>query len=228
MKLNRRTLLEGLAATALTGAAIASPWDTLVTSRMSTGSYSLVSAASAQANIDDLMVAGPLGEQAIGDPNAPITVVEYASMTCSHCAHFHKTIFPELRKKYVDTGKVRFILREFPLDPLAAGAFMLARCSGPDRYFDFVDVLFHQQEDWTRTNDPVTALFTISKQAGFTQESFDSCLSNQQMLDGVNWVKERAAEKFDVRSTPTFFVNGEIHPGVQTLEEFDKLFEPLL
>lgn len=187
-----------------------------------------IGAARADADVAELMKPGTLGEKALGAEDAPVTVVEYASMTCSHCARFHTEIFPEFKKKYIDTGKVRFLFREFPLDPLAAGGFMLAHCAGNDRYFGFVDVLFHQQPAWTRTNDPVTALFNIAKQAGFTRESFDSCLSNQQLLDGINEVKDRAAEKFDVNSTPTFFVNGKVQPGVQTMDDFARLIDPLL
>lgn len=172
---------------------------------------------------DALLEPGPLGEKAEGDPNAPVKVIEYASMTCGHCANFHNNIYPAFKEKYVDTGQVYFIFREFPLDPLAAGAFMLARCSGETRYFKFVDALFKHQAMWTRTNDPVTALFKISQGAGFTQQTFDTCLSNQRLLDGVNWVKNRAETEFNVRSTPTFFVNGDMHRGVLSLDEFDSI-----
>lgn len=181
--------------------------------------------AYAQSSTDAFMVAGPLGEQSMGNPDSNIKVIEYASMTCGHCASFHMNIFPEFKEKYIDTGKVHFLFREFPLDPLSAGAFMLARCAGEGRYFPFVDVLFETQNTWTRTNDPVTALFNISRQAGFTQETFDSCLSNQQLLDGVNWVKDRGETEFNVRSTPTFFVNGQMLRGVQSLEELEAAIE---
>ena len=179
--------------------------------------------AMAQASEQALMVAGPLGEQWLGNPDANVKIIEYASMTCGHCANFHNNIFPAFKEKYIDTGKVQFLFREYPLDPLSAGAFMLARCAGEGRFFPFVDILFQTQPTWTRTNDPVTALFNISRQAGFTQETFDSCLSNQQLLDGVNWVKDRAETEFNVRSTPTFFVNGQMLRGVQSLEELDSV-----
>ncbi len=203
MILNRRNFLAGTSATAIM-----------------TGINMPVSFAQSG---DELMVAGPLGEKAMGDPNAPVQIIEYASMTCGHCAIFHNTIFPALKENYIDTGKVYFILREFPLDPLAAGAFMLARCAGDTRYFTFIDALFELQATWTRTNDPVSALFNISRQAGFTQETFDSCLSNQRLLDGVNWVKNRAETNFDVRSTPTFFINGDLHRGVQSYEALETI-----
>ncbi len=176
----------------------------------------------------ELMVAGPLGDKALGDPNAKVTVIEYASLTCSHCAHFHETTFTPFKEKYVDTGKVRFIFREFPFDPVATSAFMLARCAPADSYFPMVDLLFRQQQTWAFGDRPADALFNIVKQAGFTQESFRACLTNQQILDGVNWVKNRAAEQFDVSATPTFFINGKKLSGALTLEELDQEIEPLL
>lgn len=174
-----------------------------------------------------LLEAGPLGEEALGSPDAPVTVVEYASLTCGHCAAFHMQTFPSLKEKYIDTGKVRFIMREFPLDPLAAAAFMLSRCAGDGKYFGMVDLFFEKQADWTRTDDPVAALLNLSKQAGFTQESFEACLTNQQLLDGVNAVKDRGAQ-FGVDSTPTFFVNGQVVRGAKTIGEFDAILEPML
>jgi protein-disulfide isomerase len=172
---------------------------------------------------DDIMVPGPLGEQALGDPKAPMVVIEYASMTCTHCQRFHSTVYPEFKKKYVDTGKVYFILREFPLDPLATSAFMLARCAPGERYFPIVDLLFDRQRDWAFVDDPATALLNVVKQAGFTQESFKACLTNQTILDGVNWVKNRGSDKFGVDATPTFFFNGVKKAGELSLEEIDKL-----
>jgi len=175
----------------------------------------------------ELMQAGPLGEEAIGSENAPVTIVEYASMTCPHCAHFHETTFPQLKEKYVDTGKVRFVFREFPFDPVAAGAFMLARCAGPGKYFPMIELLFRSQKTWA-VEKPLGPLLTIVKQAGFTEDSFKACLTNQKMLDGIEWVRARAAEKFKVDSTPTFFVNGERVNGAVSLEEFDKVIQPYL
>ncbi|MFC3132220.1 DsbA family protein [Microbaculum marinum] len=175
-----------------------------------------------------LMVAGPLGEQTLGDPNAPVTIVEYASMTCSHCAHFHKETYPQLKEKYIDTGKVYFVFREFPLDPVATAAFMLARCVPEDQYFPFVSALFENQDVWAFTNDRIGGLTKMGKQAGLTEEKFKECLTNQELLDGVNWVKDRGAKEFDVTSTPTFFINGEIVRGALPFEEFEEKITPLL
>ena len=176
---------------------------------------------------EELMQPGPLGEKSLGNADAPITMIEYASMTCSHCANFDVKVFPTLKTKYIEPGKLRYILREFPLDPLAAAGFMLARCAG-DKYYDVVDVLFQTQQKWAFTREPLPQLVAIAKQLGFTQQSFDECLANQQILDGIDAVRQRAVEKFGVNSTPTFFINGTIHRGEMTLEETEKVLEPLL
>jgi protein-disulfide isomerase len=133
-----------------------------------------------------------------------------------------------LKQKWIDTGKARFILREFPLDPLATAGFMLARCAGNDKYYAIVDLLFSQQKNWAFSNKPVEALLSLVKQAGFSQESFEACLKNQQIYDAVNAVRDRAAQKLGVSSTPTFFINGQVQRGAMTVEEFDKILTPLV
>ena len=177
----------------------------------------------AVASSDALMTPGPLGEMALGDPKAPNVVIEYASMTCTHCQRWHEEVYPEFKTKYIDTGKVYFIFREYPLDPLATSAFMLARCGPKERYFPIVDLLFDQQKSWAFVSDPVAALFGLVKQAGFTEDSFKACLTNQQILDGVNAVKDRASKELGVDATPTFFFNGKKKPGEQSLEDIQKL-----
>jgi len=175
----------------------------------------------------ELMKPGPLGDMSLGDEKAPVTIIEYASMTCPHCANFHETTYPELKKKYIDTGKVRFIFREFPLDQLAAAAFMLARCGGKERYFPMVETLFQQQRTWA-VQRPLQPLMAIGKQAGLSESGFNECLKNQQVLDGIEDVRKRAAEKLNVQSTPTFFVNGKQLRGAATLAEFEKEMAPYL
>lgn len=167
---------------------------------------------------------------ALGDPKAPVTVIEYASMTCPHCATFTEKTFPEIKKKYVDTGKVRFIFREFPLDNLAAAVFMLARCNADtnsDKYFAYIDTMFRQQRTWA-VEKPLEPLLNISKQAGFTQESFNACLSNQKVLDGIEAIRQRAVDKFKVQSTPSFFINGKLYTGAMSVEEMSKAIDPLI
>ena len=193
--------------------------------------FDLVRLAGAQTpSPADLQQPGPLGDMALGADNAPVTIIEYASMTCSHCADFHNKTYPKLKERYIDTGKVRFILREFPLDPLAAGAFMLARCAGKDdknKYFAMVETLFHQQRDWL-VQRPLDPLKAIAKQAGFSEQTFEQCLANQQVLNGIEQVRQRASEKLGVNSTPTFFINGKIQRGAISIEELDRQIESYL
>jgi protein-disulfide isomerase len=175
----------------------------------------------------ELMQPNPLGEMSMGDEKAPITVIEYASMTCPHCAHFSEATFPELKTKYIDTGKVRFIFREFPLDQLAAAGFILARCAGPDKYFPIIETLFATQKEWV-VQRPLAPLTAIAKQAGLSQEAFEACLDNKVMLEGIEKVRNQAAEKFGVNATPTFFVNGKRLSGALSIEELEKEFAPYL
>jgi protein-disulfide isomerase len=197
---------------------------------------SLSGPASAQSKISDVELMAPeaLPDMAIGDAKAPVTVIEYASMTCPHCAHFQETTFPDIKKKYIDTGKVRYIFREVPLDTLAAAAFMLARCSAttgaatdPNKYFALVDTLFRQQRTWA-VEKPLPPLLTIAKQAGFTEKTFDECLANQKLLDGIEKVRQRAVDKFKVQSTPSFFINGELVAGALTTDEMSKKIDSYL
>ena len=176
----------------------------------------------------DLAEQGPLGDQVMGSDKAPVTIIEYASMTCPHCAHFALNTFPQLKEHYIDTGKVRYILREFPFDPVAAGAFMLARCAGDkDKYYAVVDLLFRTQRTWA-VEKPLGPLLATVKQAGFTEQSFKDCLANQKVLDHVEWVRKHGAEKFRVDATPTFFINGKKYNGAMAFEDMQKIIDPLL
>lgn len=174
-----------------------------------------------------LLEPGSLPDMAIGSADAPVTIVEYASMTCPHCAHFHETTLPELKAKYIDAGKVRLILREFPFDPRSEAGFMLARCSN-DNYFAMVDVLFKQQRNWAGVEDAKSALMQIAKLAGFSQESFEACLTDQKLLEDVRAVRDRGGKDFGVDSTPTFFINGNKYPGAMTIAEMSAIIDPLL
>jgi len=190
--------------------------------------YPALSARAQSVNVADLMAPGPLPDRVVGPEKAPVTVVEYASMTCSHCARFHTTVYPDFKKKYIDTGKVRFMLREFPLDPIAAGAFALARCLPEDKYYPMVEVLFEQQKNWAFVPDPPKALLAIAKQAGFTQQSFEACLTDQKLSQAIEDTARRANEKFAVSGTPTFFINGQMLRGEPTLEAMSKVIDPML
>ena len=175
----------------------------------------------------ELLVPPPLGDRSLGKDDAPVTIVEYASMTCPHCAHFHETTYPELKKRYIDTGKVRFIFREFPLDPLAAGASMLARCADKEQFFPMIETLFHQQRQWA-VEKPIPPLMALAKQAGFSEQKFNTCLSDQKMLEALQAEQKRASEKFGVNSTPTLFVNGRIQKGGMSIDDLAKVIDPLL
>ena len=192
-----------------------------------TGATASAPASRGTVDMAKLLADGALPDKVYGQADAPVTIVEYASMTCGHCATFHKTTLPELKSKYIDTGKVRLIMREFPFDPRAEAGFMLARCS-QERYFAMVDVLFKQQDSWARVQDARTALLQIARLAGFSQESFEACLTDQQLLLDVRAVKDRGEKEFGVDSTPTFFINGGKYPGAMSIGEFSAIIDPLL
>jgi protein-disulfide isomerase len=187
------------------------------------------SAQSAPATVSPevVAVAGPLGDVVLGSPNAPVWIVEYASLTCGHCAAFHKETFPALKSRYIDAGKVRFILREFPLDPRAAAGFMLARCES-DKFYPIVDLLFEKQEVWAFGQRPLDELQKLMRQAGFTQEKFESCLKDQKLYDAVNAVKDRGFQTLKVESTPTFFINGQRHVGNMSIDALERIIKPML
>jgi protein-disulfide isomerase len=215
LTLNRRELLTATAMFAGAGLAGVLP--------------ALISPAKAddEPSAAELAQAGPDGDVVLGSDTARVTVIEYASMTCPHCAHFSTTTFPELKQRYIDTGKVRFIFREFPLDALAAAGFMLARCAGKDKFMPIVETLFAKQPEWI-VKEPIAPLKSIAKQFGFTEDSFTQCLANQQVLNGIQEVRDRAAEKLGVNSTPTFFVNGKKLVGDVSIDQMAKEIDPYL
>jgi protein-disulfide isomerase len=188
------------------------------------------SAPNSEATVDTakLMKPGPLKDMALGKAGAPVTVIEYASLTCPHCAHFEATTFPDFKKKYVDTGKVYYIFREFPFDPRATAAFMLARCAPEEKYFPLVEVMFEQQDDWVRAADAKESLLRIAKLAGFTQESFNTCLTDQKLLDQINSSVQRATNELGVNATPTFFINGKKYSGDMSIADISAIIDPLV
>jgi protein-disulfide isomerase len=189
----------------------------------------LIADAMAQSASD---VAKPvsLPDMALGPANASVTITEYASMTCPHCAAFNDNVFPKIKSEYVDTGKVRYVFREFPLDIKAAAGSMLARCIAKDdagKYFAVIDMLFRQQNDWVTKNTTET-LTRIGKQAGLSQQAVEDCLKDQALLDKIAADQKFANEVLKVNSTPTFFINGEMIRGETSFEEFDKRIKSLL
>jgi protein-disulfide isomerase len=182
--------------------------------------------ADAKAPLDLLMGPQALPDLWLGDSKAPVTIIEYASMTCSHCAEFNVKSFPKLKADYIDKGKVRFVLREFPLDPLAAAGAMLARCAGDDKREAMVELLFAQQKNWAFVNNPLDALEALVKQTGMGKTQFEACLNDQALFDKVSAERDLAGKTFKVNSTPTFFINGDRKPGEIPAEAIDETLAP--
>ena len=195
MNITRRTLTAALSLAGATAALGLSPWG-------------LFSPANAQ-TAAEISQAGELGDMALGSKDAPVTIIEYASMTCPHCAAFTKDVFPQIKTNYIDTGKVRFIFREFPLDQVALAASALARCVAKDdapKYFAIVDILFKQQNDLA--SDALGTINRVGKQAGFSEQMIKDCVqSDPKIQKGILDVREHAYTKLKVNSTPFFFVN---------------------
>jgi len=171
-----------------------------------------------------------LPDMALGPADAAVTITEFASMTCPHCAAFTEKVFPKIKSEYIDTNKIRFVFREFPLDIKAAAGSMLARCIAKDdagKYFAVIDLLFRQQEGWVMKNT-TEALVRIGKQAGLSQQQVEACLQDQALLNKLEADRKYANDVLKVNSTPTFFINGEMVKGEQSFEEFDKRIKSLL
>ncbi|MBT4045214.1 MAG: DsbA family protein [Rhodospirillaceae bacterium] len=168
------------------------------------------------------------GDMVIGAKDAAVTIIEYASMTCPHCANFHLGTFKELKAKYIDTGKVRMIFREFPFDSMALHASMLARCAGEDRYFGMLNVLFKSQMKWAKAQDPAEGLGKVARLAGFSQAKFKACMTNQTLADMIIKSRMDGSKEYNVDSTPSFIVNGEKTSGNMTIEKWDELLAGII
>jgi protein-disulfide isomerase len=166
-------------------------------------------------------------DRILGKPDAPITIVEYGSLTCPHCAHFAVDVLPQLKTKWIDTGKAKLVFRDYPLDQEALRAEMLARCAPPDRYYPFIDMLFENQDKWVVAKDWRGALARLSQLAGIGRSEFDACLANKSVEDQVAQSRLTATQQLGVNSTPTFFVNGNRYEGEPTVEAFDTLLSGL-
>ena len=167
-------------------------------------------------------------EQILGDPDAPVTIIEYASLTCPHCAQFHNEVLPELKERYIAPGKVRLIYRDFPLDQVALAAAALAHCAGPGRYFSMLDVMFETQSNWARENDPIAALKRLGKLGGLTEERMQTCLDDEQLTDGILQTRLEGQNQYEIGSTPTFVIDGKAYSGSRDVEDFSELLDPLL
>ncbi len=171
-----------------------------------------------------------VNERTLGNINAPITIIEYSSLTCPHCASFHKDTLPELKKKYIDNGKVKLIFRDFPFDAVSARAAMVARCVEPKRYFKFLDALFKTQSKWIGNNEQssMQGLASMAKMAGMGEEDFNACVTNEAILDGILKRRLEGAKKFEIRATPSFIINDEKIEGAMPIEDFDNILTKYL
>ena len=183
--------------------------------------------------IEDVSVAelnrvGELPDVFIGNADAKVTIIEYASITCGACRNFHRKLLPEVKRKYIDTGIARLVVREFPLENVAAAAAMIARCTGEKNTYNAVSTMFDRQQQWLRGDDVREGLLAIAKEYGMTEKGFDECLANKALLKKIANVRSRAHKVFGVKSTPTFFVNGKGLIGPRSIADFDKIIEPML
>ncbi len=205
--LNRRVLMAAIAALGISSGA--------------------AGAVAEDVNTADLYTPGQLEEKVLGPTDAKVTVVEYASMSCPHCAHFDLTTFDDFKLKYIDSGEVRYIFREFPLNAPAFAVAMVARCAPADKFFDIVHTFFRTQDKWLVGSDVKAGILDEAKQFGFTEQTLEACLKNQPLFDAINAVRDRAVS-FGVQATPTFFINGKKYEGALSLDELDKAIQPLL
>ena len=212
---NRRQFSGGLVAGGLIATALAG----------------LITPAVAQdVSVDKLMAPGELPDITVGKKSATVTIVEYASMSCPHCAAFHKNVLPKLKEKYIDTGKALLVMREFPLNEVAVAVSMIARCAGDnDKTAALIDVYFDQQDKWLVRGDIVPKLLDLAKQAGFTKESFDKCLADEGLYKKLVKQRDVASKQFGVSRTPSFFINGKAVKGnIMNIDTFAQIIDPLL
>ena len=161
-------------------------------------------------------------DRILGKADAPITIIEYASLTCPHCAHFDVTVLPKLKEKWIDTGKAKLILRDYPLDEPALRAAMVARCAPADRFYPLIDTFFAQQEQWVTSRDYRAALEKLVKLGGMSEKEFKACISDKKLEDQVAQSRLTASQQLGVDATPTFFINGKKFDGAPTVEAFDQ------
>lgn len=168
-----------------------------------------------------------LKERVVGDPAAPVTIIEYASMTCPDCGRFHNNTYKAFKEGYIDTGKVRMIYRDFPWDEPALRAAMMARCTVDERYFGLVQVIYQYQQNWTHASDPMEMLANIGKLAGIDEDRFNACMASEELLNGVLRMRQQGTTD-GVSRTPSFIIDNKIYAGSRSLEELAKIIDPML
>ncbi len=199
--------IPGLAVIAVLLASVLAPW----------------LAAAGIVAIEDAM-----SEMALGSADAPVTMIEYSSLGCPHCAAFHRDTLPRIKKEYIDTGKLRLVFRDFPLGAPALAASMIARCSGPRKYFGFIEILFRSQAQWSRSKNPLEALTRVSRFGGMTEADVEACLKYQPLLESIRKGAETAQKNHQITSTPTFLIAGEMISGAQPFDTFKKAIDKAL
>ena len=188
--------------------------------------YNFFFTESVSANIVDTIEA--LEEKSLGKPNAPIKMIEFASLTCGHCARFHNEVMPAIKEKYINNGKIFFIYKDFPLDKFALKASIISRCSGNKNYFSFLDVFYKKQSSWTRSQDPFKSLLKIAKIGGLKDEEIKVCVGNKSIEDGLLKDRLQSSKKYDITATPTIYLNGKKYTGDLTLEALELKINALL
>jgi protein-disulfide isomerase len=163
-------------------------------------------------------------DQVLGKPDAPITIVEYASTTCPHCATFHKQALPEIKKNWIDTGKAKLIYRDFPTGPagLSIGASMIAHCSGPQRYFGVLGTIMDNQDQWMRSDNPLEILKRLVRLSGMTSDDVDACLKRQDLAQAIQERAELGHKQHKIESTPSILIDGKLIEGARPYAEFDQ------
>ena len=188
--------------------------------------YNFFYAEPVSANIVDTIEA--LEEKSLGTPDAPIKMIEFASLTCGHCARFHNEVMPAIKEKYINNGKIFFIYKDFPLDKFALKASIISRCSGNKNYFSFLDVFYKKQSSWTRSQDPFKSLLKIAKIGGLKDEEIKVCVGNKSIEDGLLKDRLQSSKKYDITATPTIYLNGKKYTGDLTLEALELKINSLL
>lgn len=205
---------------------IAAGWLGALRPAAASGLFAEASAQSPDATFKNITVGAD--EFVLGEPSATVTIVEYASLTCLHCAAFHNDVLPKLKASYIDSGKVRLVYRDFPLDRFALAASMLARCAGRDRYFNFLHMLFRDQPRWSRARDPMRALGQIARLGGLGSKKFDACLKDQKLQTAILKQRLEGSQTFQINSTPTLIIDGRKYGGGLSFAELQAILDPIL
>ena len=174
---------------------------------------------------EQMLEPGPLGEREYGSRNAPVTIIEYASLTCPHCRNYHRNVFPKVKRQYIDTGKVRYIIREFPIGRSAGNAAIATRCVPKNKYLGLTEAYLSRQGQWVSQDVRLDKIYAVAKSSGLSRTEFDKCLANQSIIDGIKEVKQRG-RKYGVIGTPTLFINGQKAQGAVSFDQIKAMIDP--